>query len=318
MEVDVAGHPPATRRRRFRGLRACLLALVALAAAPSLAQAAPPSVTAYYVYGTSLSSVQNAAYNDGCYFASHQPGGFRVLLFDFGAARATSAGGGSIDFSNWYISNPDIQLALESASNGVHNCYTQGTTDIVYGNSNYEMTQAGMTTTDATDAGTWQAQRADNVFNYEQNNGRTSQSADAGVDMEPSYDVRPISNDLVNGANNADLVIDYDYGAADGCPSAGTGGGCNNGWTTFDVGWASFSGLAEPLPEIYYGVNAQQWAVIRYNWDNSGGGRGNYFFAGNTSENSSGTLSPAQGWNDLSADNPGIVDGQPGNVCFGC
>lgn len=296
-----------------RALRRAALTLgLAIVVPVGTASAQPPSVQAFYMYGTTAGALEQNAYNDGCYFAQHQPGGDRVMMLDFGAARASSGGGGSLDFSDVYFSNPTILAALESASNGVHNCYRQGYTEIAYGNSNYHMTQAGMSTTDAYNAGIWQADRANDLYNYEQNNGRVQQDAAAGTDMEPDYDYRPISNNLVNGNAAAGVVLDYDYGSADGCPSSGSGGACDNGWGTFDVAWASFSGLALPAPEIYYGVNAAQWTVIRRSWDASKSG---YYFAAATGESGAG-LTPQQGWDYLSADNNGLVQSQPGIICF--
>jgi hypothetical protein len=234
-------------------------------------------------------------------------------MLDFGAARASSTGGGAIDFNDFYVSNPAILTALKSASNGVHNCYVRGINQIAYGNNNSNL--FGMTTTEATDAGLWQAQRADQLYSYEVNNNRQDQDSGVGVDMEPSWSARAIGNDIVNGINEDGGEIGYDFGSADGCPGSGSGGYCNNGWSTFDVGWASFSGLMEPLPEIYYTVNASQWTVIKNNWDSSGGGRGGYFFAGSTGESGAG-LTPQQGWSDLSADDPGLVYSEPGIICF--
>lgn len=298
--------------RRLLAIGVCVIG--AAAATPSIASATPPSVPAYYIYGTSDAAVANAAYNDGCNFARANAGGNRVLMLDFGAARASSAGGGTLDFSQYYVSNPAILTALESASNGVSNCYSGGYNIIVYGNNNSDL--SGMTTTDATNAGVWQAQRANDLFNYESSNNRNQQDTGVGIDMEPSFGARPISNDIVNGMNQGLAQAGYDFGSADGCPTSGSGGSCNNGWTPFDVGWASFSGAMLPLPEIYYPVNANQWSVVKNAWNAQESIK--YFFAGSTGESSGAGLTPQQGWNDLSAANPGIVDSSPGIICFGC
>ena len=68
---------------------AFVAALVAgLASFPAAAGAAPPPVTAWYVYGSSPAELASYAYARGCDFATSQPGnGLRLLLFDFGAAR---------------------------------------------------------------------------------------------------------------------------------------------------------------------------------------------------------------------------------------
>jgi hypothetical protein len=265
------------------------------------------------MYGTSDSAVSNNAYNEGCTFARQHSSGTRLLMLDFGAARTTSRGGGALDFNGFYVSNPAILSALQSASNGISNCYRGGGNVIAYGDSNYHMTQAGMTTIDAINAGLWQSQRADALASYQTSNGRTRQSTAIGVDMEPAWDQRPISNDLVNGANKDGLQLAYDFGSADGCPQSGSAGTCYPGWTTFDVAWASFSGLALPLPEIYYSFMSSQWTVVRKTWDNRESL--SYFFAGTTG--STGVpLTPQQGWSALSARNSGLVDSEL--VCFGC
>ncbi len=64
-----------------------------------------------------------------------------------------------------------------------------------------------------------------------------------------------------------------DYGGAGGCPTAGTGSTCNNGWTQPDVvqvSWAIENSL--PTPEIYSDAdsplnsyadpNAAQWESL--------------------------------------------------------
>jgi hypothetical protein len=218
-----------------------------------------------------------------------------------------------LDFDGFYVSNPTVLTALESASNGAHNCYSQGTNYLAYGNSNYEMTQAGMAEADATNAGMWQAQRADDLYNYERNNGRNSQSTAIGVDIEPSYDKRPISNDLPNGANQDGHQLDFDYGSADGCPQSGSGGSCNNGWGVFDVAWASFHGISESMPQMFVSSQPLEWTVVRKAWDAQQ--PSSYFFSGSTGL-SGWPLTAQQGWNALSADNPGLVGTQPGLICF--
>ena len=120
----------------------------ALLAAPRPALAAPRPVQAWYVYGTTASGVESAAYNHGCSFASSHPGGTRLLNLDFGAARKLDADTwGTVDFSGVRLSNSSILEALKAAADGHHNCYSGvGSTVVAYGNSNYHMTGAGMTT----------------------------------------------------------------------------------------------------------------------------------------------------------------------------
>ena len=117
----------------------------------------------------------------------------------------------------------------------------------------------------------------------------------------------------MNGDTGYGWALYYDFGSADGCPQSGSADGpCNNGWHVGDVGYVSFHGLAMPLPEIYYAVNANQWTVVRKVWD---GDQDNYFFAGATASTDVG-LTPASAWNTLDSLNNGLVDSEL--VCFGC
>ena len=97
--------------------------------------------------------------------ARNQPGnGLRLLLLDFGAARKLSAGTwGTIDFSNTTVSNADILGALKASADGYHTCHVRGAVDIVYGNSNYDLSDSGMSTTDAWYAGYHQSERAEDL-----------------------------------------------------------------------------------------------------------------------------------------------------------
>lgn len=310
------------KTRRVGG-RATRLALAAVAAAtiagsawPAVADATPQTTTAYYVGGSTAAALEQNAYNDACAFASSNPPSGSLLMLDFGAARVSGTTYGTIDYSNVFMGNPTILTALESASNAVHNCYTSGTIAIAYGTNNYQMTQSGMTTSSATTWGQWQATRANDLYSYETSNNRSDQTTAVGTDMEPSYDLRPISNSLVNGVANTGGELDYDYGSADGCPTSSSSGSCNNGWGQNDVAYASFGGTALPMPEIYVSPQPNQWAEIQQNWDiNHGGG---YYFAGITSE-SGASYSPGSAWNTLSGlAASGTVDSAPGIICFGC
>jgi hypothetical protein len=122
---------------RRTAIAAALIAGLALF--PAAAAATPSPVTAWYVYGSSPAELASYAYARSCAFARSQPGGgLRLMLLDFGAARKLSSGAwGTIDFSNTTVSNADILAALKGAADGYHNCHVRGSTDIVYGNSNY-------------------------------------------------------------------------------------------------------------------------------------------------------------------------------------
>lgn len=236
------------------------------------------------------------------------------MLLDFGAARKLSSGTwGTIDFSNTAVSNPDILAALEAAADGYHNCHVRGAVDILYSNSNYHLSASGMSTTDAWYAGYHQSERSENLSEYQAAKGYDSQTSDAASDMEPSWEGAALTKQLVNGDQGHGWALYYDYGSADGCPQSGSSDGpCNNGWHVSDVAYVSYHGLALPLPEIYYSVNASQWTVVRKWWN---GNQGGYFFAGATATTGAG-LTPGAAWNTLGSLNGGLVGSEL--VCFGC
>jgi hypothetical protein len=294
---------------------AVTLAVGALAL-PAAASAAPPSVAAWYMYGTSLSALKSNANTHACTFAQNQPdSNTDIMLLDFGAARLLSGGDdGTVDFSNTNFKNADILTALESAADGYHNCRVQGGTIVEYGNSNYHMSNVGMSNTDVWNAGKNQMARAQDLSNYQSSKGYNNEGGSAASDMEPSWDGQLITKQLVNGATAQNWDIYDDYGSADGCPQSGSSNGsCNNGWDVSDVGYVSYNGLALPLPEIYYTANADQWTVVRKWWDNNHSS--SYFFDGTTGSTGVGLLAGA-GWNTLNTDNPGDVDSNL--ICFGC
>lgn len=288
------------------------------AARPAAASAAPPPVQAFYMYGTTLAGLGNVAAAAACTFATNQPdNGVDILLLDFGAARVLPGPDfGAIDFSGVTFRNASILTALERAADGYHNCHVKGGVIIEYGNSNYHMSNAGMTIGDAWNAGYEQMQAAQDLSTYQVEHGYRSQGSGAGSDMEPSYDGQLITKQLVNGATTEGWAIYDDFGSVDGCPTSGSGNGpCNNGWDVSDVAYVSFHGLALPLPEIYYTVSASQWTVVRKYWDATHSW--DYFFDGvtGTTPAPAGGISATTGWNTLNSKNPGLVDFNL--VCFG-
>jgi len=305
--------------RKFVWLLSLGAVLVGIAAQPVLASTAPPPVDAFYMYGSTLAGLESGAGTDGCVYATNQPDNQPdIMLVDFGAARLLSGGDdGTIDFSGTTFKNASILLALERAADGYHNCHVKGGVIIEYGNSNYRMSSAGMSTTDAWYAGYDQEQTAEDLAHYQAAHGYMSQGAGAASDMEPSYDKQLITKQLVNGATAQGWAIYDDYGSVDGCPTTGSSdGSCNNGWSVGAVAYVSFHGIALPLPEIYYTVSADQWTVIRKYWDANGPG-GYYFFDGVTGESpaTAGGLDATAGWNALNSRNSGLVG--PNLVCFG-
>jgi len=287
----------------FLVVAAAVVAFVSLVV--ETASAAPARVQAWYMYSTTASALRSEAYRRGCSFAQGHPGGNRVLVLDFGAARKVSAGAwGALSFGSTVFSNEQILGALKAAADGHHNCYGSGDTIVTYGNSNYRMGASGMTQADAHSAGYYQSYRAQQLDAYQRAVGYNRQNAAIASDVEPSWDSAPMSRAIVDGATAHGYALLYDYGSADGCPASGSGGSCNNGWTVGDVGYVSYSGVAVPLPEIYYTVNADQWTVVRRWWNSTHSWT--YRFWGTTATTAVG-LSPAGGWDALAARNPGLV-----------
>jgi len=310
---------------RRRILTAAILLLSSIAAlggsTPAQAVTAPVVVQAYYMTATTVSGLENQAYNDAHYFAAHNPNANRVLILDFGAARCisgncgthntcpvTGATYGAEDFGspNTFFTNGDILNAMESASQGLHDGYTSGINIIAYGTNNSNFT--GMTYQDICSAGYYQSERVSSLASYETSHGYVDQGATAASDIEPSYSGPVQAQQLVNGDTNQGYALYWDYGSADGCPTSGSGG-CNNGWSQHDVGYVSFDGAAVPLPEIYnISANASQWTVIAHQWGNG------YFFEGATGAPPTSTAQA--GWLKLYNDFSGTVDRQLS--CFGC
>jgi hypothetical protein len=299
-----------------RLLACAVVVTVGLTVSVAIAAATPSPLTAWYMYGTSVSELRSYAYAHGCDFAQSQPGtSLRVLLLDFGAARKLdSATWGAVDFSNTRFPNIDILSALQRAADGYHNCHVRGSVDIVYGNSNYHLSGSGMSSTDTWYAGYHQSERAEDLSDYQASHGYTSQTSDAASDMEPSWDGPAITKQLVSGDQAQGWALYYDFGSADGCPQSGSANGpCSNGWHISDVGYVSYGGLAFPLPEIYYAANANQWTVVRKWWNAST--QGGYVFLGVTASTGVG-LTPTGSWNTLNSLNSGLVGGEL--LCFGC
>ena len=293
--------------------------LASAAAYPAFASATVPKpVQAYYMFGTTVAGLVNGAYADGCDFATHQPDNQTdIMLLDFGAPRKLASGElGAVDFSNTTFTNASILQALKSAADGYHDCHVRGAVIIEYGNSNYHMSNVGMTNTDAWNAGFAQEATAEALSNYQDAHGYSSQGAGAASDIEPSYDGPLISKQLVNGATAQGWGAYDNFGSVDGCPTSGSSNGqCNNGWDVSDVGYVSFHGIAVPLPEIYYTVSASQWTVIRKYWNAHVAP--NYFFDGITGATPapSGGVNATTGWSTLNSKNSGYVGDNL--VCYG-
>jgi hypothetical protein len=123
-------------------------------------------------------------------------------------------------------------------------------------------------------------------------------------DIELGWDHPTISKGLAQAASSSGLDY-YEYGDANNCPPVQDS--CYGSWTFADVGAVSFYRHGVPLPEIYHGANAEQWAKVARHWDDSDNhcpewpDRVCYYFAGATSEPHScgADLDPKESWRQL-------------------
>lgn len=264
--------------------------------APALAHAtpAPPTpVGAFYVYGADTSDLQWGCYDDGYTFAQNTTTGYQPMILDFGQPMYESGNYGCYDFSGQFFSNTNILTALEDAADGIHNGATSTGPfyTVVYGNSNYGLNS--LTTTQAYNVGYDQAAVAEDLANYDATVGYAYQSACAGSDMEPAWASATKTKELIDGDWAQNWALYLDYGSAE--PGY---------WATSDIGYVSFYGLAEPLPEVYYTADAADWTAVRKNWNANHTVQ--YCFCGVTSETGAG-LTPAQAWSLLYSQNPNDV-----------
>jgi hypothetical protein len=318
MNISPRGEASPRRRAafpRFARLRAGLLLAVLPAAAAMVAVAQPgpaqaattPYVTyAYYMSATTASGLNTQAYNDGYAFAKALTGGQTAyLILDFGKVVDSGGTFGACDFSSPCTGflNSQILTALENASSGVHAGYTSGKIVISYGVNNYN---SSLSYSQNVQAGEYQEQRAGDLASYESGQGRVDQGVAAAADMEPAWDSYANTKGLVDGAGDGGSYAYIDYGSADGCPTSGSSGSCDNGWTVADEAYVSYTGNAPSIvmPQVFTVnpiVMSEQWTVIR---DNAGGG---YTFAGVSVDSASAASSL---WNDLNSRNSGLVGAQ--------
>jgi hypothetical protein len=93
-----------------------------------------------------------------------------------------------------------------------------------------------------------------------------------GTDLEPGWGAYPAAAAWVESFRAAGKVL-VSNASADGCPRAGLGGRCANGWTVDGLAGLVWGGDGLALPQIYRhdGVQAEQWGVLARSWDAAGG-----------------------------------------------
>jgi hypothetical protein len=273
--------------------------LVGLNVRPAFAiQAKPATDWSFYMKTTSTSTAYNLGCNQGHFDAGHGNINSEVVL-DFGGQN--SAGTGTLMINGVSISNGQIEAVAEQFSYGYWICTGSDTTSVLKvglgtNNSYYDVSSSG--------GHTW-ANVVAAVRSYNHSHGYDTQvNAGGANDIEPSWNSWSATKAWIDGYAAVDPAYYLNYGSVDGCPSgSASNGGCNNGWNQYDVWYASWgSPPAFPTPEIYYGVNAQQWAMISLYGALHQSGR--VYMQGPWDEYDldTSTLTPTGAWNDLWTD----------------
>jgi len=95
---------------------------------------------------------------------------------------------------------------------------------------------------------------------------------EGGSDLEPGWGGLAAARAWVSAFKATGRVL-YSNASADGCPLAGSGGGCANGWDTTSLAELVWGGGGVAVPQIYRrdGAQARQWRVLATHWSRLGG-----------------------------------------------
>jgi hypothetical protein len=301
---------------------ATLAAIQFTGTGPAAAQPAKPATDAsYYVLSTSTTTAYTLGCDQGQYDASNGDADSEVFL-DFGGQ--THARTGTELITGTVISNATVESLAEQFASGYYECTGSDSSSVLNlaigtNNSLYSVDTGG--------GKTW-AGVVNAVASWV--DGNTAQVAVwGGDDIEPSWSSPSAAINWSNGFGDNTSSLYLNYGSADGCPeTTADNGACNNGWDQGDVyyiAWGSPSAVT--APEIYYAVQASQWAEISlYGYDTQQRGAAQYQGPLTETDLASGTLTPAQAyddlWTDLSA-NSGTAQNPPfslqvDNECSPC
>ncbi len=330
---------PSARRPRFLLALACAVATAigavavaasgsgasratAAAAGPAKARLRPPrKVNAYPLLAATSADLRVAAKQDACDFAQTQsPRGNSLMILAFRRVRkkGDKFGIGADRRDNPFFSNDVVvRAALEAAGRGYEACRRRHrAVTIVYGNTNYSMSESG-------DNGVPMSTATASLAGYEQTalvselNGASPRGVSYAVagDIEPGFD--PLGNEqakaLAKGASSQGFAY-YDYGDAGLCPPIAA---CQGTWSLHDLAAISQKNRSHSLPEIYRSEQVQQWVGVRRSWDRSSActsTRGHrsrraphcYAFYGALSEPTTcgAEIAPWQSWTELRRANP--------------
>lgn len=299
---------------------ALLGAGITLSSAPSKAFAAPatpPTDWSFYITSASTSTAFNLGCSQGHFDSGHSPVIDSEVILDFGEQYYSDGSGGVLLLSGIQISNAQIQAVTEAFSDGYWDCTGTDSTSVLYlgiginnyGNSTYA---SGVT---------W-GNNVAAIQNSNKSKGYTAQVAMYGAnDIEswcPSNCVSPSAvMSWVNGFSSVPGSYKYfNLGSADGCPAYSSGNGaCNGAWNQYDYWYLSYGAPAAlSVPEIYYAIQANQWAMISLYGSQYQAAR--IYFAGPLDEYDldNTTLTAPQAWSNLWNDinsNTATTDNMP-------
>jgi hypothetical protein len=237
-------------RRTALSLATAVAAFAALQLVlPALASAYPPTTTAYYEGTTSTTTL----YNQGCSAGQSLSGGNGLAVLDFGRPAYSNGAYGTIDFNGNFETNTAILNGIKAYADGYWACSPVGgpTMNISRGTSNYCPGCSSFGVPDYTSAGSFWAQRVNDLASYISSSGYSSQEISTGADdAEPAWDsgYTATSNFITGYTNSSNAHTLFDYGSMEG------------GYWTQEQAWTvAYSGYDYPLPEVYVDGQAQEW-----------------------------------------------------------
>lgn len=278
--------------------------LVAVEPRSSLAQQPKPLTNwSFYVVSTSTSQAGRLGCNQGRFDTDNGRKNSLVIL-DFGGMRFQGSVEGTemVQPYDAFMSYSQIEAYAREFARQYYVCTGSNLTSILtlaIGTSNFWL-DGVFYRVDFGGGRSW-GQLVTRVRNWVGSSGYSSQVRIIGAsDIETSWSTNTRARAWVDGFEY-DAVTGIDmlnYGSADGCPDATySNGTCNNGWRQYDV-WYVSRGAPDTrsVPQIYFEVNARQWAMIsRYAATYR---TGKIYFMGVLNEYP-GSSTPDQAWNWL-------------------
>jgi hypothetical protein len=215
----------------------------------------------------------NTLYDKGCDIANPDPDNLdprevpqdSIVILDFGYPDYQNGTYGTVLIDTYNFASTDaIGAAIESFANGYHDCWSGYThVTIAIGTSNCGLECCPYSEVTYAHGAAW-ASMVYEVDMYRYNNELNEISVAGAIDIEIAWNTPVATISWVDGYNNENNMIYYNYGNAQGCPTIRTNDDtyCDNDWFQSHVWYVSDgAGAARPLPEIYSTdeANAKQW-----------------------------------------------------------